>query len=306
VTALSPLDLLVLGITSFILALAIHPLQFMMVQVFEGYWGTSRLGRGFALIRIMHHRRRRLLLERRAEDGGSAVLAARSSLATPRHVAARIESVESRRLLGSYPSRLELTLPTQLGNVLRRYESMIGIPYGMTAMEAIPRLAMVADEREVTYLQNQRFQLDLAVRTSFLGLAATVITAMAMWRHGWWMLLALVPYAVGYLAYRGAVVVAHEYGTSAGVMMDLSRFALYDRMRLRPPDDIEDELRTNPHLMRAFRFEQPPMSEAGPLGMPHAPGPVLEYVHPPAGDGLPTPTAVPQTLSRLPDATASD
>lgn len=280
---LGAVDLLVLGLVSFVLALALHPLQFTMVQLFEGYWGTSRLGLGLAQIRTVHHRRRRLRLARREWEADAKAPGAVSPYAGRAVVAARIESAESLRLLGSYPDDLELTLPTRLGNVLRRYESTVGAPYGMNAMQAIPRLAMVAADREYDYLQNQRFQLDLAVRTSVLGFAATLVTGVAMWRHGWWLLLALVPYAVGYLAYRGAIVIAHEYGTSAAVMMDLSRFALYDRMRLVPPDDIEDELRTNPHLMRAFSSERPPPlhGEAGALGSRPVPGPVLDYRHPP-------------------------
>ncbi len=283
VTELGAVDLLVLGLVSFVLALALHPLQFTIVQLYEGYWGTSRLGLGLALVRTLHHRRRRLLLAGRRWRSSAAASTAMTAFARPRQVAARIENAESARLLGSYPDRLELTLPTRLGNVLRRYESTVGAPYGMEAMQAIPRLAMVAGERELDYLQNQRFQLDLAVRTSFLGFAATLVTAAAMWRHGWWMLLALIPYAVGYLAYRGAIVLAHEYGTSAAVMMDLSRFALYDKMRLPPPDDNEDELRANPHLMRAFRSERPPPlpGEAGALGARRVPGPVLDYQQPP-------------------------
>lgn len=72
------------------------------------------------------------------------------------------------RALGGYPSRLELRLSTRLGTVLRRYESAIGTPYGMTVLER-SRCSMVAGEREGTYLQNQRFQQDLAVRKLFLG-----------------------------------------------------------------------------------------------------------------------------------------
>jgi hypothetical protein len=81
----------------------------------EGYWGNSRLGRGFALIRTMHHRRRLLLLKELALDLDDAVSAARSPLASARLIGTSIVSLESQRLRGSYPRSLELTLPTRRG-----------------------------------------------------------------------------------------------------------------------------------------------------------------------------------------------
>ena len=88
--------------------------------------------------------------------------------------------------------------------------------------------------------------MELALRTSFLSMLASVVTLVLLWRHGWWLLVALFPYAIAYLAYRGAVAVAHEYGTALAVMVDLNRFALYDRLRVKLPTDIDEERRPQP------------------------------------------------------------
>src|SRR5262249_16954528 len=58
--------------------------------------------------------------------------------------------------------------------------------------------------------------------------------------------------AVGYAAYRGAVTVAHEYGTAMSVLTELNRFSLYDRLQLQRPATLEDELHQNVDLMKAF------------------------------------------------------
>lgn len=47
----------ILLVITLALGLVLHPLQFAFVQVLEGYWGTSRLGRGLAARRVQQHRR---------------------------------------------------------------------------------------------------------------------------------------------------------------------------------------------------------------------------------------------------------
>ena len=51
-------------VASMVVALALHPLQFGMVQLIEGYWGTSSIGLGLARARITAHLRRLTSLER--------------------------------------------------------------------------------------------------------------------------------------------------------------------------------------------------------------------------------------------------
>ncbi|MBY8853187.1 hypothetical protein K7G98_35110, partial [Saccharothrix sp. MB29] len=132
----------------------------------------------------------------------------------------------------------------------------------------MPRVGMVAGDRELGYVTDQRTQLELAVRVAFLGMVAAVVTAGVMWRHGVWLLLALVPYTVAYLAYRGAVTAANEYGTALTVMIELNRFALYERFHLKPPNSLDEERELNRYLMtllgssvpeidRDLRYEHP-------------------------------------------------
>ena len=254
-------DLAVLTVASFVVALALHPLQFAMIQLLEGYWGAAAPARRLAALRIMHHRRRLQSLQD-AEVQALLSLAAMpardqpgSRHATPAALDAALRSVEARRLRASYPPDRTRILPTRLGNVLRRYEMTAGAPYGLDIIQALPRLAMVAQPAEVDYLQDQRMQLELAVRTCLLALLASVVTVAFMVRHPPWLLVALIPYVVSYAAYRGAVTVAHEYGAAMSVVAELNRFSLYDRLQLPRPVTLEDEVRQNTDLMKAFAQE---------------------------------------------------
>lgn len=245
-------DIVPVGLTAIMLALTLNPLQMGIIRFFEGYWGTSPLAIRLAHIRTLHHRRRI------AELAGVDLV---RSMDESEEVLNRVRFGESQRALAGYPSELEMILPTRLGNVLRRYETAIGTPYGLNVLTSIPRLGMVASEREVAYVDNQRTQLELATRTSFLALAAVLVTLVLTWRDGPWMLFALLPYTVAFLAYRGSVTIAHEYGTSMAVMVDLSRFTLYERMRLKLPETTEDERATNRRLSEFFEFSDRPVLE---------------------------------------------
>jgi hypothetical protein len=237
-------DIVPVALAALLLALTMNPLQLGVIQLFEGYWGPGRLAVRLAQVRVLHHRRRKDELSMAEEPAANPADEVRQA----------VRSAERRRMLGSYPEEHKHVLPTRLGNVLRRYESMIGKPYGLDALSVVPRLGMVADERQVAYVENQRVQLELATRTSFLAMAAVPVTIGLTWRAGLWMLLALLPYAVAFFAYRGAVGVAHEYGTSIAVMVDLSRFSLYERLRLKLPADTDAERETNRRVREFFEL----------------------------------------------------
>lgn len=299
-------DLALFSAASLLLALALHPLQFALIQAFEGFWGTSRLATRLALANIRRHRRRATSLHRAAVEERMAAHPrspnqrtpeppyARRQRATKAQVAALLRSSEAWRLYGTYPHQLESVMPTRLGNVLRRYEILAGATYGLDSMASVPRLLQVADGRDVAYVQNQRMQMELALRTCVLALVASAVTLTFMWGHGPWLFLGLAPYAVAYLTYRGAVVVAHEYGTSLAVLIDLNRFALYDRMHLPMPDNLKEERGNNMLLMDVLRLDNVEIDKRMAKAR-------LDYVHP-ATSPRTTDATPPQSGSAAQDA----
>lgn len=147
-----------------------------------------------------------------------------------------------------YPERAR-TMPTRLGNALRAVEDRAGHQYGLDAITVAPHLALIAPDSHVAYLQDSREQLDLAVRLCSVSLLATVITVPATLTDGLWLLLALVPYALAYVAYRAAVSAADEFTTALSTIIDLDRFALYRHLGLRRPRTTHQERRRNERLM---------------------------------------------------------
>jgi hypothetical protein len=121
---------------------------------------------------------------------------------------------------------------------------------GPPAGRAAPTLQLIAPDRQFEYLTDARQEMDMAVRLCLVSMLATVLTFAFLLRDGMWLLLALVPYGLGYVAYRGAVSSAHGYGVVVTRVLDLSRFALYEELRVPQPADTDAERAQNRKLMQ--------------------------------------------------------
>jgi len=216
--------LIVLGTA---LGIAVHPLQFSIIQFLEGYWGSNAAARMARAVRIRRHRKRVSSLTCKEE-----------------------EDAEARRLLEQYPEDPEDIMPTRLGNVLRRYETLAGRQYELNVLTVLPHVALAAQTEDVRYLDDQRTQLDLAVRMCFTAGFACIVSIALLWRDGTWPLIAIIPGSVAYIAYRGAVVSAQDYGVAMATLIDMNRFAFYERFHLPRPLNIIRERSANEQLMK--------------------------------------------------------
>jgi hypothetical protein len=295
---------------SIALGVVVHPIQFALVQFFEGYWGTSGWAQRVRVARMLQHRarydsyledsrlkdRNDLKSRDRKADQAAEELIRAVGKADAAEVARRYEESvqadkqaqiepklrlshlsitdEIKRMTAGYPlpnmvgrhHEYDDIMPTRLGNALRKYERQAGAQYGLDAVSVIQHISFVAPAERLAYIDDQQQLMDLSVRMTATSIVATVIAITALWRHGPWLLLALVPYGVAYLSYRGAVVVAHDYGAAVAAMIDLDRFALYDALRLPRPEDTTAERRMNAELMELLTHKNPEL--------------VLRYVHP--------------------------
>lgn len=246
-------DLATLIVISLAIGIVVHPVQFALVQFFEGYWGAGKLVQRVRVARILHHRRRfrRLRFGPGAQAG--AVLARKDrgglDLNDVELISRRDEHY---RLARSYPvaDHEDQIMPTRLGNVLRRYERLAGYQYELDAVKVIRHISFAAPKEHVDYVNDQRELLDLSVRMCATSIIATFVAVAFLWHHGPWLGIALIPYGIAYLSYRGAVVVAHEYGSAVCTLIDLDRFALYDSLRLPRPENSRKERLMNEKLTR--------------------------------------------------------
>ena len=252
-----------LTVSGIVVALVLHPLQFSMVQLLEGYWGPGRVAQQIRVSRINRHRKRWLWLNNATANADTTLerlkrrdpslerlkLDERLNLKV-KLMSQRDEAIRSKL---RYPEKLDHAMPTRLGNMLRRYEILAGAPYELDAPTVLPCLALVAPPGHVEYLNDQRSALDLAVRTSMTSVIACLVTVVFLWPSGLWLLVALIPYSIAYAAYRGSVVAAESYGITMSAVIALNRFALYDYMHILQPSTIARERAMNKTLMALLR-----------------------------------------------------
>jgi hypothetical protein len=255
-------DVALLVVAALALGLFTHPLQFAVVRLLEGYWGTGRLARELAVRRIRRHRERARELFRIGGGQAARLQAVRDSdpelLDLPAGDALMPGAVDAQEFgLASdgYPRDDGRILPTRLGNMLRRYEDLAGSQYGLNAIAIAPHITLVAATEHTEYLRAMREQLDLAVRLCTLSLLATVIAVAFLITDGAWLLVALLPYALAYAAYRGAVIAAFHQGSALATVIDLNRFALYEQLHARTPDTTAEERTMNETLVRLLSFD---------------------------------------------------
>jgi hypothetical protein len=268
-----------LVLASFAVAVILHPLQFATTQLLEGYWGTTPLAIAVMKMRIVHHRKRQRDLGIRADDYQEAWTKVAEQLVRgdagweseegtlEQKALSRMQSERGDRLMLdfiaeqearsqlalAYPRVPTRILPTQLGNALRCSEDSVGQQYGLSAITIAPHLHLVVPPRHLEYMVDTRQDMDSSIRICTVGLVATVLTVYCFLDNGIWLLWALFPYFISYLAYKGAVSAAQTYGVVIGSVIDLNRFLLYKELGIRAPRNITEERQNNLKLMSVLK-----------------------------------------------------
>ena len=84
---------------------------------------------------------------------------------------------------------------------------------------------------------------------TFISVLATVTAIIFLWPDGAWVLIALIPYVLAYVSYRGSVVAAGHYGSALETLINLNRFTLYQQFHVKLPASPDDELGMNKKLV---------------------------------------------------------
>ena len=269
-------------------AMLTEPLTLAITQVFEGYWGTRGIVGSLRRKRTRHHQKR-----------WDALLQA----VTPPPDAD--ESWGDRaevhgalfELYNLFPSR-ESILSTRLGNVLRSAEERPHKRYGLDAVAFWPRLYPLLPERLTAIIDDARDQMDFALRivTACLVTASLnllLIAAQAGYfvdssRAGHllpllWLLVPAGALLVAWLAYRGSVYAALQFGMGVQAAYDLHRFDLLEALHWKVPGNMDEEKGSN-RLLSTFLLQD------------LAPG--LNYHHPEKRS--PAPATEPDGCARSP------
>ncbi len=226
-----------------IASLILHPFQFSLVRLLEGYWDDSRVGRPLSALLKALHRRRRQRLERLAYDPQTPQEQDRQQWAEDR--------------LDQYPDEDRL-LPTRLGNTLRSAEDEAGMRYELPTVAAMPRLYPYLSGRFAAVYVDRRNQLDAAVRfCGVLGLAAVISAGMLLTNGGPWRVLPVAIILLARISYQAAVRAAANYGYALHVAFDLHRFDMIKALHYPLPANRAEELRFNQQLGDFFTAGAP-------------------------------------------------
>jgi hypothetical protein len=240
-----------------IASLILHPFQFSLVQLLEGYWDGTDAGRALAALLAELQRRRRQRLAWLADPGtGEEGL--------PR----------AQERLSQFPDERRL-LPTRLGNTLRAAEDEAGMRYGLPTIATMPRLYPYLSERFAAVYVDRRNQLDVAVRfCAVLALATLISAAMLAVNGGRWRVLPLATALLSWTSYQAAVRAATAYGQALYVAFDLHRFDMVKALHYRLPLTLTEELAFNERLANFFidglpmeddRYDHGSSDEASPV-----------------------------------------
>jgi len=236
--------------TVIVLCLIIHPFQFLLVRILEGYWGGKGLG---GVLGRWFVKRRKIARDKIDKELAGILWQLKKTSDEEKkaflHKQATGLSLQLQQL---YPNP-ERLLPTRLGNILRAAEDRAGDSYGLDAVTVWPRLhpLLPADFRD--RLDHQRLQLDISVRYSVTFFVTAVGCLLLLYSHGWWMLLPIGFLILTYMAYRSALSAAVLYGQGLRVAFDLYRFDLLRALHLPLPATLEKEYAANSILCDFLR-----------------------------------------------------
>lgn len=248
---LSGVQVLLIVLAIALTAVLMQPLQLTMVRVLEG--GFPRwLGSGLA--REAQIRRKHALEKKIQVKINEAVRLDDPADADKRNTAIQEAGAMSARLRSRFPIPDYLVRGTALGNALAAMEDSAGAAYGLDAVVTWPRLYPVLGDKVRAVVDDLRDGFDAAARLGATGaLTAVAAVALLAWHSGLLTLLALVPLALGVLAYLGAVQAAVAYGAAMQVAFDLHRFDLLRALRLEAPTEQANEMTNNVALADFFR-----------------------------------------------------
>lgn len=226
--------ILVLGGAALLVGLLLLGLSYPILRFFEGY---PLLARGLRRLRGAL-----VGLQRRTYDGLAATkrLALESTSAEEQYRGV----VAWQQLNRGFPGEGRL-LPTRFGNAVRAFEDAIYARWRLDGIAVWPRIEPLLSEQEQELHSNARtdvaFFTNSALAAWAVGVtlvADEVAFAPVGIQYGW---LYAIPFAVGYLLYRGAIGAAVRWGTEVTASVDLHRLELYDRLGFRAPLGLGDE-----------------------------------------------------------------
>jgi hypothetical protein len=244
-----------------------------LTRLFEGYWHWIGGGDALTETRVGYHRRRVVWLQERVDGArGRAEELRRDEATTKAAIASATDQARRVQLAGELaqiqakvrsnrmeerryqteleetyppPTRLDLVMPTRLGNILRAAEVYAYGRYGIDSVVVWPRLYVVLPEAVTGSLSNANSGMQLMILSATLGFAFAVLGAVYLVVMAANPLLYVAVMLGGLLlaaiAYRAAVVAALDYSLLIRAAFDTHRGALLKALGLKAPASLKEE-----------------------------------------------------------------
>lgn len=199
------------GLAGVALGSLLHPFQFVLVRLLEGYWADVPGLNHLQYFGIEINRRRMSLLRR---------------------------SGLTRELNKRYPPEEADLLPTKVGNALRAAERRAGSAYGMDAVVMLSRIYPLASPGVAAMFLDLRNQLDVAARYTVVLALISGSGLAAMATDGTWLLLPAVTTLLSWTSYRATVRTAISYGQGLRVLFELHHGRLVEALGWTAPESL--------------------------------------------------------------------
>jgi len=136
-------------------------------------------------------------------------------------------------------------MPTDLGNILKSAEMYPKERYNADAVFFWPKLYPLLSSEWTTALANARGSMDLMILISLLGYSLSIlgglILLLSQAQPFQFLLVFWGSFALGWVAYNGAITYSLTYGDLIRSTFDLHRDKLIAEMGLKAPESIEEE-----------------------------------------------------------------
>ncbi|WP_250035211.1 hypothetical protein [Paractinoplanes maris] len=230
---MSLVSVVLLTVAVLVASVALHPLNYAIVQLMEGYWQGLPFGAELERVASERGGRYRQALRDRFQEGGTVG-----------------------SLLYWLPAVGNPVRPTTLGNVLFAGEVRAGARYGYVTEFVLPRLVPLLSDQMRAHLGDARNQLDAAARLCSLSLVSVPVTTLLLIRYDVWLLVPVACYLFAWASYRSSVSAARRFGNELAVAFDLHHLALWDALSLERPADLENEYEVRGPLLTKMFYDE--------------------------------------------------
>ncbi len=230
----------ILIVITWVLALLLLSLNWIILRIFEGYALGKLVVYCFGDYKKRFDKTARRVLEHQkkidnARERGSAFPAYDNNHAKNLWTACR-----------EFPDNVSFVLPTKFGNRFRSFEVYSRVVYGLDAIPAWPRLLMVMPESARQMITQAKIQVDFCVNITVIFILAVPIwllslrfTAYETWI--WIFAVNLLLGVLSWLGYRMASDAVLGLGELVKSAFDLYRPNLARALGLKHPEKAEDE-----------------------------------------------------------------